>query len=61
MLSDRQREAVRAAWDAGCYELPRAGELADVAARLDGSVSTASDLLRRAERRLVAATLGKRD
>jgi predicted DNA binding protein len=60
-LSGRQREAVRVAWDAGYYELPRAGELADVAARLGCGTSTASDLLRRAERRLVAAALGERD
>lgn len=56
-LSDRQREAVRAAWRVGYYELPREGDLAAVAARLDCSSSTASDLLRRAERRLVRATL----
>lgn len=59
-LSGRQREAVQAAWDAGYYELPRTGELADVAARLGCGTSTASDLLRRAERRLVAAMLGER-
>jgi predicted DNA binding protein len=58
-LSGRQREAVGTAWDVGYYELPRTGELADVAAELDCGTSTASALLRRAERRLVAATLGK--
>ncbi|MFT4950102.1 MAG: hypothetical protein ACI9CA_002247 [Natronomonas sp.] len=35
------------------------GNVADVAAGLDCGTSTASALLRRAERRLVAATLGK--
>jgi len=60
-LSGRQREAVRAAWTVGYYELPRTGALADVAERLGCGTSTASDLLRRAERRLVAATLGERD
>ena len=59
-LSGRQREAVRAAWGVGYYELPRDGGLADVAARLGCGTSTASDLLRRAERRLVAAALGER-
>lgn len=59
-LSDRQREAVRAAWAVGYYELPREGNLADVAARLDCGTSTASDLLRRAERRLVAGLLDER-
>lgn len=59
-LSDRQREAVRAAWEVGYYELPREGDLADVAAGLDCGTSTASDLLRRAERRLVAGRLDER-
>ncbi len=59
-LSERQREAVRAAWDAGYYELPRQGDLEAVAARLDCGTSTASDLLRRAERRLVTAALDER-
>ncbi|WP_159902617.1 helix-turn-helix domain-containing protein [Salinirussus salinus] len=59
-LSGRQREAVRAAWAAGYYDLPRTGGLADVADRLGCGTSTASDLLRRAERRLVAAALGER-
>jgi predicted DNA binding protein len=57
-LSDRQREALEAAWAAGYYDLPRTAELADVAARLDCSTSAASDLLRRAERALVAAAVG---
>lgn len=56
-LTGRQREAVRAAWDAGYYEVPRDGEISDVAAALACSISTASGLLRRAEARLVAAAL----
>jgi hypothetical protein len=56
-LSDRQREALAAAWDAGYYEVPREDGIETVAAELDCASSTASDLLRRAERRVVAATL----
>jgi len=57
-LTDRQREALAAAWDAGFYEVPRNGGIEDVAAALDCAVSTASDLLRRAESRLVGDVLG---
>jgi hypothetical protein len=60
-LTARQREAVAAAWDAGYYEVPREGDVEDVAAALDCAVSTASTLLRRAESRLVAAALGTGD
>ncbi|AHG04267.1 bacterio-opsin activator [Halobacterium sp. DL1] len=59
-LTDRQREALAAAWDAGFYEVPRNGGIEDVAAALDCAVSTASDLLRRAESRLVGDVLGER-
>lgn len=56
-LSGRQREAVRIAWDRGYYEVPREAGIEDVAEALDCAVSTASDLLRRAEARLVANAL----
>ncbi len=59
-LTDRQREALAAAWDAGYYEVPREGDVETVAEELDCAGSTASDLLRRAERRIVAATLDER-
>ena len=59
-VSDRQREALAAAWDAGYYEVPREGDIGTVAEELDCATSTASDLLRRAERRIVAATLDER-
>jgi hypothetical protein len=59
-VSDRQREALAAAWDAGYYELPREGDIKAVANELGCASSTASDLLRRAERRVVAATLDER-
>lgn len=56
-LTDRQREAVRAAREAGYYEVPRQGDLADVAAALDVAESTASTLIRKAEARLVDRVL----
>jgi hypothetical protein len=59
-LTARQREAVAAAWAVGYYDLPREGGVEAVADRLACSTSTASDLLRRAERRLVAAALDER-
>lgn len=58
-VSQRQREALQAAWEVGYYDLPREGDLDAVADRLDCATSTASDLLRRAQRRLVAAALGE--
>ena len=59
-VSDRQREALAAAWDAGYYEIPREGGIEAVAEELGCAGSTASDLLRRAERRIVASTLDER-
>ena len=59
-VSKRQREALAAAWDAGYYEVPREGDIEAVAGELDCASSTASDLLRRAERRVVAAVLDER-
>jgi predicted DNA binding protein len=41
----------------GYYDVPRRAELADVAAELDCTESTASVLLRKAERALVDAAL----
>ncbi|WP_247728718.1 helix-turn-helix domain-containing protein [Halovivax limisalsi] len=59
-LSERQREAVAVAWDCGYYDVPRDRGIEAVAADLDCAVSTASDLLRRAESRLVANALDVR-
>lgn len=59
-LSDRQRDALAAAWAVGYYELPRENGIDAVADRLDCATSTASDLLRRAQRALVAAALDER-
>jgi len=52
-LSDRQREAVRAALDRGYYDQPRRATQDDVADALDCAPSTASDHLRKAEAKLV--------
>jgi hypothetical protein len=48
-LTDRQFEAVLAAVDAGYYETPREGTVAEVGERLDCAPGTAAELLRRAE------------
>lgn len=52
-LTARQREAVAAARDAGYYEVPREGSVADVAETIGCAPSTASNHLRKAESRLV--------
>lgn len=57
-VTDRQLEAARAAVDAGYYERPREGTLADVADRLGVTESTASTLLQEAESRVMHALLG---
>jgi hypothetical protein len=56
-LTDRQRAALGAAVDAGYYEVPRTGSVADVAAELDCATGTAGELLRRAESSVVTAFL----
>ena len=57
-LTDRQREAVEVAREVGYYDLPRTGGIEEVADGLGCAISTASDLLRRAEARLVSDLLG---
>lgn len=59
-LTEQQREAVETARRLGYYEVPREGSIEDIAERLDLANSTVSELLRRAEGRLVAETLGER-
>jgi predicted DNA binding protein len=54
-VTDRQRAALEAGAAVGYYEVPRSGSVADVAAELDCSTSTAGELLRRGEAALVAA------
>lgn len=53
-LTQRQFEAVQAAVEIGYYRSPREATLADLADRLDCSTGTAGDLLRRAERTVMA-------
>jgi len=56
-LTDRQREAVRVATEAGYYAVPRTASVADVAEALGCVKSTASMHLRKAESKLMAAYL----
>ncbi|ADD04130.1 HTH-10 family transcription regulator [Natrialba magadii ATCC 43099] len=56
-LTARQYRALRQAVDCGYYEIPREGSLADIAAALECTESTASDLLRRAERAVMQSVL----
>ncbi|MCO8244189.1 MULTISPECIES: helix-turn-helix domain-containing protein [unclassified Haladaptatus] len=56
-LSDRQREALLAAFDLGYYEHPRRATHEDVAARLDCAPNTASEHLQKAEIKLVTDVL----
>jgi hypothetical protein len=58
-LSDRQREALRIAFEAGYYENPRRATQADVAERLGCAPSTAGEHLRKAEARLVESVVGE--
>ena len=57
-LTARQREAVRAALDAGYYDVPRGATTAAVASELDCAPSTAAEHLQRAESKLVSALFG---
>jgi len=59
-LTDRQREAVRAAVDSGYYESPREGTVEDVAAALSCSPGTAAEHLRKAEAAVMSAVAGDR-
>jgi len=56
-LTDRQYEAIRVAFSLGYYESPRTASTDDVAQELDISAPAASDLLRRAEHRLISQTV----
>jgi hypothetical protein len=53
LLTDRQREALRAALRAGYFEVPRRCTLAEVADRLGVDKSTASETIRRGQARVV--------
>ncbi|MFB6071930.1 MAG: helix-turn-helix domain-containing protein [Halobacterium sp.] len=53
VLTDRQQEVLEAAIDAGYYDSPRQCTQEDLAAGLDMAKSTCSDILHRAEERIV--------
>ncbi|MCT9097325.1 helix-turn-helix domain-containing protein [Haloarchaeobius sp. HME9146] len=56
-LTDRQREALEAAHSLGFYETPREASFEDIGEALSCSPSTANELLRRAEARVVSSLL----
>lgn len=56
-LTDRQREALRIAYERGYFDVPRGTTLEAVAAELDVSASALSERLRRAQTRLVETTV----
>ncbi len=56
-LSKRQRLALQTAWNVGYYEIPRRNGIETVAEELGCAVSTASEILRRGERRLIGQSL----
>mgnify|MGYP000318434127 CR=1 FL=1 len=62
-LTDRQRAALEAAVETGYYEVPRDGTVADIAAILDCSTSTAGELVRKAEAAVIRefVAVGDRD
>ena len=53
LLTDRQREVVEAAVEAGYYDTPRECSLTDVAERIGIAKSTCSDTLHRAEEAII--------
>ena len=57
-MTDRQYEALVAAYELGYYETPRTVSFEEVADELDCAPSTANELLRRAEASVVSAILG---
>jgi predicted DNA binding protein len=56
-LTDRQREALRIAYELGYFDIPRGASLDEVAAELDISASSASERLRRAQTQLIEETV----
>ena len=58
-LTDRQREVLAAAYEAGYYDYPRRATQDEVASTLGISGSTVAEHLRHAEAALVAAALGR--
>lgn len=60
LLTDRQREVLRAAYHAGFFGWPREQTGEDLAGRLDIAPSTFHEHVRAAERRILAAAFGDR-
>lgn len=58
-LTDRQREVLRAAHDAGYYERPRGKTGEEIARELDISPTTFQEHVRAAERKLVTSLVGE--
>lgn len=56
-LTDRQREVLRAAYDAGYYAVPRTASSQAIASRLGLEAATVVEHLRKAEKRLLDAIL----
>lgn len=57
LLSERQREAIDAAFDRGYYEIPREASHEDVANAIGCAPSTAAEHLRKAESKLLRSVL----
>ncbi len=60
-LTERQREIVETAFEAGYYDVPRRASTEDIAAEFGLDTSTISEHLQRAERNLIGAVLGHAD
>lgn len=58
--TERQREALSAAWEVGYYEIPRENGIETVATELECSPSTASELLRMGEAAIIGDVLDVR-
>lgn len=56
-LTDRQREALRTAYELGYFEIPRRSSLDDIAAELDITPPSVSERLRRAQTQLIEETV----
>ncbi|QLG49554.1 helix-turn-helix domain-containing protein [Natrinema halophilum] len=56
-LTDRQREALRTAYEMGYYDIPRRATLEEIATDLDISASSVSERLRRAQTQLIQETV----
>ncbi|RRJ30357.1 helix-turn-helix domain-containing protein [Halocatena pleomorpha] len=52
-LTDRQYNALLTAFETGYYELPRQGSIAEIADKMDCSTATASEHIRKAERKII--------